>query len=252
MKPGNNLPYRLIPGSPPELVVFDESQDCPYVEGYVARLPLRIPSRTLSPKELDDRLYAGDRRQGIFFYRTECARCSACEPIRLEVDQFRPSRAQRRTQRRNDRLLRVETGPPVADETRVRIYNRHKEERGLGSPRRPIDLDGYREFLVMSSCDTFELRYLLGERLVGLAIVDRGATSLSAVYCYYDPAHARLGIGTYSIMKQVELCQKWGLKFLYLGLYIAECDAMLYKAGFLPHQRLLDRRWVEFQSDRDT
>ena len=102
-------------------------------------------------------------------------------------------------------------------------------------PRLP---EGYRAFLGESCCESFELRYRLNDKLVGVAIVDRGERSLSAVYCYFDPAQARLGLGTYSILKQIALCRSWGLRHLYLGLYIGECSAMAYKSRFLPHERL--------------
>ncbi len=38
-------------------------------------------------------------------------------------------------------------------------------------------------------------------------------------------------------------CRTWGLRYLYLGLYIAECPSMAYKATYLPHERLLHGRW---------
>jgi len=245
MKPESSLPYRLLPSSPPELVVYDEPQPCPYLEGRLARLPLRIPARPLTRAELDRRLFAGDRRQGIFLYHTQCPSCAACEPIRIEVERFSAGRTQRRTLSRNDALLRVEIGMPIADERRVALYNRHKELRGLGLGRTPIDIDGYREFLVMTSCETFELRYFQGDELVGVALVDRGGESLSAVYCYYDPRCERLSLGTYSILKQIELCRHWGLRYLYLGLYIRDSEHMRYKARFVPHQRLLEGTWVD-------
>jgi arginine-tRNA-protein transferase len=244
MKPPSYVPYRLVPGSPPELVVHDEPQACPYLEGRIARLPLRIPARALTRAELDQRLSAGDRRQGIFFYHTDCPRCTACEPIRIDVSKFEPRRTQRRAWERNSKLLRVELGPPRVDEQRVLLYNRHKEQRGLGAGRTAIDLEGYREFLVLTSCDTFELRYFLGEQLVGVALVDRGEDALSAVYCYYEPDHQRLSLGTYSILKQIELCRDWGLRYLYLGLYIADSAHTSYKADFVPHERLLGGEWV--------
>jgi len=248
MKPESNVPYRLLPTSPPELVVYDEPQPCPYLDGRVARLPLRIPARPLTRGELDRRLSAGDRRQGIFLYHTECPTCVACEPIRIDVEIFRAGRTQRRTLARNDALLRVEMGTPLADERRVALYNLHKDMRGLGLGRTPIDLDGYREFLVMTSCETFELRYVLGDELIGVALVDRGNNSLSAVYCYYDPGFERMSLGTYSILKQIELCRHFGLRYLYLGLYIRDSEHMRYKARFLPHQRLLDGVWVDVGS----
>jgi arginine-tRNA-protein transferase len=79
-----------------------------------------------------------------------------------------------------------------------------------------------------------------------VALVDRAEDALSAVYCYYDPTYGSLSLGTYSILKQIELCRSWGLRYLYLGLYIAGSEHMRYKARFLPHERLLDGRWTEF------
>jgi arginine-tRNA-protein transferase len=239
------VPPRIIPGSPPEIVVYDEPHDCPYVAGRVAVLPLRVPSRRLTGDELDERLAAGDRRQGMFLYRTACPACSACEPIRLDVNRFEPNRSQRRVLERGDRAISMELGPPVLDPLRVELYNRHKRLRGLGDGE--IDLAGYRQFLVMTCCDSFEIRYRVKEQLVGVALADRSSQALSAVYCFYDPEHRKLGLGTYSILKQVELCKSWGLSHLYLGLYIGDCDRMRYKARFHPHERLLDGNWVGFE-----
>ena len=237
----------MLPGSPPELVVYDRPGPCPYFSDRVARLPLRLPARKLRREELSDRLIAGDRRQGMVLYRTACPSCHACEPIRLDVERIALSRSHRRVLRRGDRQLRVELGKPMVDARRVELYNRHKQERGLGERQTPIDAEGYRDFLGSSCCESFELRYFSGEELIGVAVVDRAADSLSAVYCFYDPDFEKLSPGTYSILKQLELCERWGLRYLYLGLYIVDCDAMAYKARYLPHERLLGGRWVVVQ-----
>lgn len=246
MTRGRHVPL-VIPSTPPEVVVYDEPQACPYLDRMTAVLPLRVPTRMLRASEFDERLEQGDRRQGMFLYRTACPTCRACEPIRLDVDTFEPNRSQRRVIARGDAILRLEIGNPVADERRVELYNRHKELRRLGENQHGIDLDGYREFLVMTCCDSFEMRYYRGDELLGVALVDRGTRALSAVYCYYDPSDAKLSLGTYSILKQVELCRRWGLRYLYLGLFIADCERMRYKARFSPHERLVDGRWVEFR-----
>jgi arginine-tRNA-protein transferase len=237
----------LLPGEPPELVVLDRPSRCPYLPERTARLPLRLPVRELSRAELDQRLASGDRRQGYVLYRPTCPECSACEPIRLPVNELRVGRSLRRNVRRAADALRVELGPPVNDRRRVELYNLHKAGRGLADEPQEIESADYADFLVASCCEAFEVRYFSGETLVGLAVTDRAERSLSAVYCYYDPAFAQLGIGTFSIMKQVELCLEWGLEHLYLGLYIAECDRMRYKARFLPHERLIAGDWRRFE-----
>jgi arginine-tRNA-protein transferase len=241
------LPHdRVVPGDPPELIVYDRLQPCPYLPERIARMPLRIPARLLHRSELEQRLETGDRRQGIFLYRTSCPGCHACEPIRIEVAHFAANRSQRRALERGNSRLTVEVADPIADARRVELYNRHKELRGLSSDRDGIDLEGYREFLVVSCCESFELRYLLDGQLIGVALVDRSEGALSAVYCYYDPVLEKLGIGTFSVLKQIELCKSWGLRYLYLGLYISDSERMRYKARFLPHQRRIDGVWQTF------
>jgi arginyl-tRNA--protein-N-Asp/Glu arginylyltransferase len=233
----------VVSGKPPELVVWDELSPCPYLPGRIARLPLRLPCRRLRRIEVDQRLAAGDRRQGFVLYRTACPGCAACEPLRIDVADFRFSRSQRRVLRRGDGMLSLVVGDPVVDQRRVELYNLHKTGRGLSDGHPPLDREGYRDFLVNSCCDSFELRFLRDGGLVGVAVVDRGLTSLSAVYCCYDPGQSRLSIGTYAILKQIQLCRELGVRYLYLGLYIEQCPAMAYKRRFLPHQRLLSGRW---------
>jgi len=209
-------------------------------------MPLRLPTRRLRRTEVDVRLQAGDRRQGLVLYRTHCPACSACVPIRIPVARFEFGRAHRRILNRGDRELQILVGAPQLDHHRVELYNAHKSGRGLADGQTPIDLEGYEDFLVNSCCESFELQYRVGDTLVGVAITDRGHRSLSAVYCYYDPSYSRLSIGTYSILKQLELCRRLGLDYLYLGLYIEESARMRYKATFRPHERLLGGRWVRF------
>lgn len=236
----------VVPGNPPELIVYDRLCRCPYLPDRVARMPLRLPARKLRRPELDQRLAAGDRRQGLVLYRTQCPSCDACVPIRIPVNRFVLSRSHRRVLARGDAALEVRIGPPALDERRVELYDLHKRGRGLSDGQAPIDAEGYEDFLVNTCCDTFELRYFLDGELIGVAVTDRGRSALSAVYCYYDPTYAKLSIGTYSILKQIELCRRLGLRWLYLGLYIAESRVMAYKARFLPHELLLQGRWVPF------
>lgn len=233
--------------APREWVVYDEYSRCPYLPGQIARLPLRLPVRPLSPTVLSARLAAGDRRQGMLLYRPRCPGCRACEAIRLDVKDYRPSRTQRRILRRGDATLKTQVGSPGLSDEKVALYNRHKVERRLLVGDGLLDTELYGEFLVDTCADTFEMSYTLDGQLVGVAIVDRAADALSAVYCFFDPNQHRLSIGTYSILKQMELCRSWGLRYLYLGLYVDGCSTMEYKARFLPHERLVDGTWQRFE-----
>lgn len=139
-------------------------------------------------------------------------------------------------------------GRPRPSAEKVALYNRHKIERGLLIGGDLIDLEGYAQFLVESCADTFELSFRRRGTLVGVAISDRTSEALSAVYCFYDPRLSALSLGTYSILKHLELCRRWALRYLYLGLYVVGCAAMQYKARYLPHERLIDGQWRQFEA----
>ncbi|MCC6164190.1 MAG: arginyltransferase [Acidobacteria bacterium] len=230
-------------------IVYDELDRCPYLAGHVARLPLRVPARPLTRSEVDAALAAGDRRQGVFLYRPACPACQACEPIRIPVGEFQPSATHRRTLRAGDARFRLEIGKPVADEERAALYARHKWGRGLTTAEdneEITDVETYAAFLVETCCESLEFALWDGDRLVAVAVADRGDQSLSAVYCCFDPEYARFSPGTYTILKQWEYCQAEQLPHLYLGLFVADSTHLSYKASFSPHERRIDGTWHRF------
>ena len=244
MHSARSLPI-LLSGHPPEFLVHDEVEACPYLDGERARLPLRLPARPLRGRELDERLAGGDRRNGPLLYRCTCPECRACRPLRIDAAKFDVRRRHLRVWRKASTCVQVELGPPESSDERVALYNAHLHGRGLGRGGPAIDRDGYHHFLAETCCDTFELRYRVEGKLVGVAITDRSSAALSAVYCYYDPAYAALSLGTFSVLKQLALCQQWGLRHLYLGLYVIASPVMAYKARFFPHEQRIEGVWRE-------
>ncbi len=234
-------------GDPPEWLVYDRPTRCPYLTGQTARFPLRLPLGPLDGKQLARRLEAGDRRQGLLLYQPTCPTCRACEALRIDVGAFEPGKTQRRVFRRGEVCLETTIGRPTLTQDRVTLYNRHKAERRLLVGDGLIDAAGYEEFLVESCTDTIEIAYYQRGQLVGVAIADRAADALSAVYAFFDPDYSRLSPGTYSILKQIALCRSWGLRYLYLGLYIGPSRHMSYKANYLPHERLIGGEWRRFE-----
>ena len=232
---------------PPEIVVLDSLHACGYLPGRTARLPYRHPIERLAPEQFDERLAEGDRRSGIFLYRTQCPGCQACEPIRLDLTTFELNATQRRTQRKGEALLEVRIGWPTIDQARLDLFNAHRDQRSLARGEGPIDKAGYADFLTETCCDTLELTCWHAGRLVACAIADAGRQSMSAVYTFFDPDFTLLSLGTYCILREAQLCRESGRRYLYLGFYIAASSHMSYKASFHPHQRRIDSRWVDFK-----
>jgi arginine-tRNA-protein transferase len=227
---------------PREELVYDEEQPCPYRDGMVSRLPHRWQRRMLSPVEFDQSLAEGDRRVGRMLYRTACPACVACEPLRIPVAEWQPSRSQRRVWRRNEDL-QVEVGPASFSEEKLALYNRHKSERGLARSEEPMSRSSYERWFVLSCTRTVEMRYTLAGRLVGLGIVDVGQLDASSVYFFFDPDESRRSLGVMSVMAEIAWLKAQGGRFHYLGLYVEDCRHLVYKATYLPHERRIGGAW---------
>ena len=149
--------------------------ECSYLDGRIADLPLKLPSRLLTLDEFDQALASGIRRSGVFLYHTACQTCSACEPSRVDVRKFVWRASFKRVLKRGDQRLKICVAKPTLDEQRLGIFNLHRTQRGLGDPDGQYRPDDYGNFLV-DTCipQTMELSFWLDEALVGISIVDCG------------------------------------------------------------------------------
>jgi arginyl-tRNA--protein-N-Asp/Glu arginylyltransferase len=65
------------------------------------------------------------------------------------------------------------------------------------------------------------------------------------VYFIYDTRFSHLGLGTFSILKEIEHARSLGLKYYCLGYYVRECQRMACKNNFKPRERYnwLQDKW---------
>ncbi|MFO0942622.1 MAG: arginyltransferase [Pirellulales bacterium] len=220
-------------------IIDDSPSPCSYLDDEVARLPMALPMLPITPARFDELMEFGYRRSGAFFYVTQCPNCSACEPIRLDVNCFDLSRTHRRALKRAEDL-RFKWSIAECDEARVDLFNKHRKGRGLAKDPTDIDESGYRDFLLSAPNMTLELSIWLEKQLLSVSITDVGQKSFSAVYCCFNPEFERYGLGTLSVLKQIEFAKQHHMKWLYLGLYVRENAHLSYKSNYRPHQRRIN------------
>ncbi len=225
--------------------VWNEPEPCPYRPGETARLPLRAPARMLTGAELDAQLEAGDRRTGRLLYSPTCDTCRACEPIRVDIAGFTPSKSQRRAWKRNVSELSARIGTPEVDDERLELFNRHKLERGLSRSGEEITSAAYRQWLVDTCCRTVEVTYREGPRLVAVSILDLGERDASSVYHFFNPDDEARSMGVFSAVAEMRWLRKQNFRWYYLGLFVSDCAALVYKANYRPHERLVAGQWAE-------
>ena len=196
---------------------------------------------------MDRRLYThlvqkGFRRSGDTVYRPCCPACDACISLRVDADAFRPNRSQRRVQRRNADLVCLETAP-VCDEEHFALYAGYLAARHAGGGMDSPTPDSYRRFLFASHQETLFLDFRLDGRLVCTTVLDVLEDGLSAVYTFFEPTLKQRGLGVLAILEGLAGARGRGLRWLYLGYWIAACRRMAYKSRFRPYQIYRGGRW---------
>ena len=218
---------------------------CGYWPDRRARDLVLDPSDSSLPELYSPALAMGFRRSGGHVYRPHCLSCQACTPVRIPVARFAASRAQRRCLRRNSDL-EMTIRPATRDDETFALYQRYVSARHAGGG---MDHPTHADFDAFLSCPwspTAFIEFRLDSRLLAVAVTDRLADALSAVYTFFDPDESARSLGTFAILAQVEQARRQGLAHVYLGFWLQDHAKMQYKQSFQPLERLVGGRWQDF------
>ncbi len=192
----------------------------------------------------DTLITQGFRRSGGYIYRPACHECQACVPVRVSAGAFTPTRRDRRTLKANQDLdIKCISGRYTDEyfELYRRYLNVRHAEGGMDNPT-PED---FQRFLISPWGDTLFLEVRLKGNCIAIAVTDSTAAGLSAVYTFFDPSEHKRSLGRFCILQQIELCNRIGLPYLYLGYWIEGCQKMNYKQEFSPQQHFTGQGWED-------
>ncbi len=215
---------------------------CSYLPDRMARSQVATPSHLIHTALYSELVRAGFRRSGAFTYRPHCEHCQACVPVRVETEEFRSSRTQRRIWKRHGALtatiLELKYNPE-----HYALYLRYQSARHSGGGMDQDSREQYRHFLLQTNVDTQLVEFREDGALRMVSIVDQLEDGLSSVYTFFDPDIPGASYGTYNILWQIERCLKLDLPYLYLGYWIAQSRKMAYKINFQPMQGYIEGSW---------
>jgi arginine-tRNA-protein transferase len=220
--------------------------DCSYLPEQRSRTLFLDPELKYSQKLYEDLTHSGFRRSGKHLYRPDCQNCHACIPSRIAVHEFQMKRRFRRINKLNNDIS-IELKPCTYRDADYALYERYINLRHSDGDMHPPNKDSYSDFLAINHDFSFQIRYLLNGNVVGIAVTDQLKTGLSAIYTFFEPALDRRSLGVFSILKQIELCQKLDLPYLYLGYWIPGCKKMNYKTSYQPVELLIDNQWHQIE-----
>ena len=191
----------------------------------------------------------GFRRSGSFVYRPHCKNCQACIPSRINVEQFKPSKNQRRCLKKNNDLTTHLVDAQFKEEY-FSLYQRYLNNRHQdGSMSNPTRED-FSSFLLneWQACIFIESR--LDGTLINVAVVDVLPAGASAVYTFFDPEQGKRSLGTFAVLQQIWLAQLYHLPHVYLGYWIDGHPKMDYKRNFSGLELFQQEQWQAFLANK--
>ncbi|MEQ9450927.1 MAG: arginyltransferase [Pseudomonadales bacterium] len=219
---------------------------CSYIARENAQTLFFDPRVTVTPEIYQTLTDQGFRRSGSHLYRPHCPACNACVPTRIQVEDFKPRRSQRRVAKANADLT-VKVEPAAFSQRHYHLYERYISLRHADGDMYPASEDQFRSFLLSQWSHSLFLSLYDGNRLLSVAVTDRQDNGLSAIYTFFEPNEDKRSLGVMSILSQIQLARSWDLPYLYLGYWIRDCAKMNYKTEYRPAQVFLQGRWLTLQ-----
>lgn len=218
--------------------------ECPYLPGKQSASILVDPDHSVDPTLFAMLSRSGFRRSGEMLYSPKCPGCNACVSVRIPVMQFKASRGQKRTWRKN-MDVRVGIEPVEFKQEHFDLYLKYQRHRHPESSMCDDDPHKYISFIDSKFSRSRFLCMYVDNELLGISVVDQFEGGLSAVYTFFDPDQSNRSLGTFAILYMVKLARLRKIPFVYLGYWIDGSGKMDYKRNFRPLQGFQERRWVD-------
>ena len=214
---------------------------CNYLPNEQERLLIVVGEEHKNEQAYSWLMHQGFRRSGDQVYRPHCVNCSQCHSLRVVVDEFRPSKSQKRLlNKAKDFTVKISNKNKPEYYT---LYEQYINTIHQDGAMYPATMEQYQGFVDCNLCEQLFIELWHDDVLINVAVTDVLADGLSAVYTFYHPDYRKYGLGMVSILKQIEHSGVLTKPYLYLGYQIDGCQKMNYKAKFFPHHRLIKNRW---------
>ena len=229
---------------------ISQTHDCSYLTGQQARSLFLDPSAQVTPNIYQQLIDRGFRRSGCYLYQPACPSCSACISLRMPVDEFSPSRSQRRNWKLNLPRYQVNVLPAEYSEEHFRLYKYYLHQRHPEGVMSCTSPGQYSQFLTCEWAETRFIEFRKNGQLAAVAVSDILPEGTSSIYTFFDPEMSHDGLGIFALLWQIDYTRSLGKQWVYPGFWIEQCDKMNYKTRFRPYQAWSGQQWLADTDER--
>lgn len=188
---------------------------------------------SVSPEEVDGYWADGWRHFGSDFFRSslmaEEVGIKRQISLRLDLSEFKVSKSQRRTLRKNEDLT-FEFAPARPGDLEEELFELHKDRFERNVPHSLNEFLGDRPDGKPCACEQLSVRSK--GRLVAVSFLALGKSACSSVYAVFDPEESRRRLGILTMLLEIEHARKRGLEHYYSGYATVEESCYDYKKQF--------------------
>lgn len=187
--------------------------------------------KAISPTILDDYLAKGWYRMGQSIFTTKLL-CLEGEMystvwIRLDLRNYTFRKSLRKLYKKNSQRFRIESGDFKLDEETEALFQKHRVRfEGFVSP-------SLRESLLDSQngniFNTKEFKIYDGDQLIAASFFDLGKNSVASIMGLFDPDYEKHSLGFFTMLLEIQYCQKQDLDFYYPGYVVPRYPNFDYK-----------------------
>ena len=216
---------------------------CPYLDSEVER---RIVTELAGAdaNTLHNALSkSGFRRSHFMAYAPVCPNCSACIPVRVDVENFKFSKSWRRLANKYAGLS-ADQCEPIATQEQFILFETYQKKRHFDGDMASMDFFDYRSMIEETPVETSVVEFRDDGKLVSALLMDILDDGLSAVYSYFHTDDIYNGLGNFMVLWTIKKAQEIGLPYVYLGYLIKDCRKMSYKERYGPLEGCFDGVWT--------
>ncbi len=234
------------------------NRPCPYIEGEIARFLVHIfnpedPKISQEKYWEQRRAFKLGRIKAGYFNQSEgagefkCPSCRKCFSTAVKIDEYSPSKSQKKLLRKN-KDLKFSFTEPFATREAYDLFQDYLRNRHPDSNMLYFSFEEFRD-KVMGHSSVAILK--LNNKVIAMSLIDSDSEIIVGDYCFYNTAISKeRSLGTLMDLKILEYAQEKKVPFTSFGAINNESPKLKHKGNYSGTYISTDSKWSAYDKPK--